>query len=189
MTTTRVAYSRRTAGLLAALVITPVIIGTLGAQASGPSSRPAAAAPSAASPWTVTLSPQVLPLRAGTCDVVSVGVLDASGKEVPKTPQGQRVTIADFDMSAAGSSDKTIYGEYSGANYWSVCSCKTTRPGTIARITATYPAATIPAARRVPGVAFTSSIAIPIAALPANANNSPRCSGIITTTQPGTSPR
>lgn len=170
-------------------VLALLAAGAVGAAQAQPTAKSAAAAPPPAPPWTVTLAPQTPQLRAGTCSSVSLELLDASGKEAPRTPRGRYVSLADFDMSASGPSGKTIYGEYNTPNYWSVCACKTARPGTVATITATYPSASIVAAQRVQGVAFRSSIEIPVAALPPANTNSPKCSGIVTTTQPATSPK
>lgn len=177
-----------THALRALAVLALLTAGTVGPAQAQPTTRSAAAAPPPAPPWTVTLAPQTAPLRAGTCTSVSLELLDAAGKEAPRTPRGRYVSMADFDMSASGSPARTIYGEYNTPNYWSVCSCKTARPGTVATITATYPSASIAAGQRVPGVAFKSSIEIPVAALPPANSNSPKCSGIVTTTQPTTSP-
>ena len=152
-----------------------------------PTTSGAANPPPALVPWTVTLIPRNLPFRDGQCSPISVELLDASGKEVPRAPNGWRVSIADFDMNVSASG-AAVVGQYSGASIWAACACPNVAPGTVATITATYPSRTISPASRVPGVAFESSIVLPVAyAAPGTGNPAP-CASLPPTTTVAMSP-
>lgn len=73
-----------------------------------------------------------------------------------------------------GSSERSVVGKYGGANYFAVCACPKAPVGTVATVTATYPAKYIAAKVRVPGVSFTTSTTVPIAA-GASSGNAPGC--------------
>lgn len=114
---------------------------------------------SGSAPWTVTLiSGQVLPI--GTCGAIYIDLRDSSGKSRPRNPAGVLISLADFDMTATGSA---VAGQYSGAAQWSVCGCQAGTVGSLATITASYPSGGLAAAARVPGVAFRSTMTIPLA--------------------------
>jgi hypothetical protein len=107
----------------------------------------------AQAPWTVTVTPTLNPLAIGFCGAVQLTVFDASGKEVPRNPLGFRVTMADFDVTvtAPGAS---VAGQQIDTTHFSVCGCQGGAAGTVATVTATYPAQALAAAARVPGIAF-----------------------------------
>ena len=112
-------------------------------------------------PWTTTLISNINPLAVGQCTPVSIDLRDATRKEEPRNPAGVRVTIADFRMGVTGGGASVIGLSSSGG--WSVCACQGATAGTMATITASYPANSLAPAARVPGVVFESSTGIPIA--------------------------
>ena len=107
-------------------------------------------------PWTVTVTPTMSPLPAGLCAAVHLTVLEAGGREPPRNRQGNRVTLADFDMSVDSPGD-AIVGQYIDRSHWSVCGCPGAPPGAQATITAVYPSKSLDEAARVPGVGFEST--------------------------------
>ncbi|MEP6689802.1 MAG: fibronectin type III domain-containing protein [Gemmatimonadaceae bacterium] len=131
--------------------------------------------------WTVTLMPSVTAIPIGSCSAVGIDLRDASGKEGPRNPAGQRVSLADFDMSVSAASGSSAAGSYNGATSWSACGCQGSAVGALATITATYPARLLADRARVPGVAFQSSISVPLAAA-RGANNPSACTATTTTT-------
>lgn len=143
----------------------------------------AAAGPSAAAPWIVKLVPHNLPFRVGQCAPVSIELLDASGRDTPRAPNGWRVSIADFDMTVVTASGASVVGQYNGASNWSACVCPDVPPGTVATITATYPSRAIAAGSRVPGVAFQSTMVLPpVAFAAAGTGNPSACASLPPTT-------
>jgi hypothetical protein len=128
----------------------------------------------AQAPWTVTVTPQMNPLPVGYCSAVQLNVLDASGKEPPRNPQGQRITMADFDMTVASSNAGSVVGQQVDAYHWSVCGCQGAAMGTTATITASYPARSLTASARVPGVDVKVSARLELAA-PKGDINPPAC--------------
>ncbi|MEP6730287.1 MAG: hypothetical protein ABJE10_06605 [bacterium] len=117
----------------------------------------------AQTPWGVTIIPSANPIAIGGCTLVSLNLLDSTGKDVPKNPMGQRVSIADFDMTITSANPKAVAGEYNGASSWSACACQGAAVGSAATITASYPAKMLAPAKRVRGVAFHASTAVTIA--------------------------
>ena len=108
----------------------------------------------AQSPWSVTVKPTVDPLAIGSCGAVWVTLLDAAGKDRPRGPTGQYVTLADFDMRVTSTNPSAVVGKYNGASIWSVCACQSAKVRDSATVTASYPAASLPAKARAPGVSF-----------------------------------
>jgi microsomal dipeptidase-like Zn-dependent dipeptidase len=119
----------------------------------------AAGAARAQSPWTLTIRPAAPSLTTGVCTPVRLELLDASGRDSPRNPSGMRVSIADFDMSIAGTG---VVGRYDGPAAWSACGCPASAGGS-ATITAVYPAQGLAPKNRVPGIALQTSITVPIA--------------------------
>lgn len=132
----------------------------------------AALAAGAQNPWNLTIRPATTPIPAGTCTPIRLDLRDAGGKE-PRNPAGVRVSIADFDWSVVPAGK--VVGRYDGASAWSACACLGAE-GSVATITATYPAQTLNQSARVPGVAFQSSLTVPLAA-PNGTFNPPACLG------------
>src|SRR4051812_39038602 len=95
---------------------------------------------SAQTPWTVTVTPTMNPLPIGFCAAVRVDVRDASGSEAPRTPQGYRIPLADFDLAVTSPNPASVVGQRIDASHWSVCACQGAAPGSDASITASYPA-------------------------------------------------
>ena len=118
-----------------------------------------------AAPWTVEITTSPRTLAIGSCSTVYLGLKDVASKDTPRDARGTRVSMADFDMKASGATESTVVGNYNGANSFSVCACQAAVTGSEARITATYPAATVAARKaQVSGVAFESAVTIPIVA-------------------------
>lgn len=101
--------------------------------------------------WNVTLTPTLNPLPIGLCGAVHLTLMDPATKDVPRNPKGQRITMADFDLTISGTA---IAGHQIDASHFEACGCQSGVIGTTATITAKYPAQFLPAAARVPGIAF-----------------------------------
>ena len=107
-------------------------------------------------------------LPIGVCTALRLDLRDATGKEEPRNPAGQRLSLVDFDISVAANSGAVV-GMYEGT-VWSACVCQGAAVGTPATITATYPARALAPAARVAGVVFQSSITIPLSAAQGTSN-------------------
>jgi len=132
-----------------------------------------AAIAAAQAPWQVTVTPTINPLPIGFCGAVHVTVRDGAGIEVPRNPLGARVSIADFDMTVSAPGNRSVAGQQIDASHWSVCACSGATAGAVGTVTASYPAKSLPAAARVPGIAFTSTATFAIA--PAKGANPAAC--------------
>jgi hypothetical protein len=128
----------------------------------------------AQAPWTVTVTPTLNPLPVGFCAAVQVNVRDASGADVPRNPQGYRITLADFDMTVSSPDAALVVGQQIDATHGSVCACQGAAPGTDATITASYPARALPESVRVQGASFQASAGFVLAA-PKGTGNPPAC--------------
>ncbi|MDB4911158.1 MAG: hypothetical protein JWO39_1981 [Gemmatimonadetes bacterium] len=133
-----------------------------------------------APPWTVAIAPGVKAIAIGGCTPIRLDLRDASGKEWPRNPSGQLLSLADFDMAVTASGG-TVAGKYDGPATWAACGCQGSTVGAPATITATYPARSLPDASRVRGVAFQSSVAIPLSAAQGSSDPAP-CIASTTTT-------
>jgi hypothetical protein len=122
-----------------------------------------AAPASAQAQWTVTVKPTLDPLPAGFCAAVHLTVTDPVLKDVPRNPQGYRVTMADFDMTVTSPGGTAAVGQQIDASHWNACSCQGASAGTVATVTATYPAQGLPAASRVSGVAIQKTATFTVA--------------------------
>lgn len=131
-------------------------------------------------PWTATVSMTRKVLAVGECSAVSLVLKSANG-ESPRGPNGQLVSMADFDLSAGGSSERSVVGKYDGANYFAVCACPKALVGTVATVTATYPSKWIAPKVRIPGVAFTTTTSAPIVG-GSSSGNPPGCDASGTST-------
>lgn len=121
--------------------------------------------------WTVTLTPTLSPLPVGMCGAVHLTLLDPVTHDVPRNPQGYRVTMADFDLTVTGAS---AAGHHIDAMHFEACGCQGGAGGSTATITARYPAQSVPAAARVPGVSLlrTANVAL---GPPKGTSNPPAC--------------
>jgi microsomal dipeptidase-like Zn-dependent dipeptidase len=128
-----------------------------------------------AAPWAVTLTTGVSALTIGGCSPIYIDLRDATGKERPRNPASLLISLADFDMTVAGAGDGAVVGQYNGASDWATCACQGAAIGSLATITATYPAGALAQQARVPGVAFQASIKMPLAAA-RGTFNPPGCS-------------
>jgi hypothetical protein len=125
----------------------------------------------AQTPWTVTVTPTLNPLPVGLCAAIQLTVLDASGKDVPRNPLGFRVTIADFDIVVSGAS---VAANRVDASHWQACACQGASTGSTGTIIASYPARSLAANARVPGVAVQRTATFGVAA-PKGGVNPPAC--------------
>lgn len=116
-----------------------------------------------ADPWGTTLSMTKTNILLGQCNVVALFLYDSATREWPRGPSGNRIAMADFDLSVSATTPQSAVGLYNGPNHYSVCACSKGPIGTIATVTATYPSATIAPRAKVAGLAFTTSLAVPIA--------------------------
>ncbi len=114
-------------------------------------------------PWNLTIKPSASPLVVGVCTPVRLELFDASGKDAPRNPTGNRISIADFDMSVAAATAGAVVGRYDGASAWSACPCPGAA-GAMATVTATYPARSIDPKALMKGVSFKTSITVPVVA-------------------------
>jgi type VI protein secretion system component Hcp len=118
----------------------------------------AAQAP-ASVPWQVALS-GAEKLANGECRSISIDLKDSTGKSEPRRADGNRVSLADFDMAVTPA--ENAVGKYAGPASWAVCACQGTAAGTLATVTATYPAEKLATKLRIAGVAFTASMPVTI---------------------------
>jgi hypothetical protein len=109
---------------------------------------------SAQQPWTVTLTPTLNPLPVGFCGAVQLTLVDPISGDVPRRPDGMRVTMADFDMSVSGAS---VAGHQIDATHFDVCACQGGSPGGTAMVTARYPGRAVGATAAVRGVSFATT--------------------------------
>lgn len=122
--------------------------------------------------WAASLS-GVQPLGNGECRPVYIDLKDSTGKDWPRRPDGQRVSLADFDMTASPAD--VAVGLYSGAASWSVCACQGAAVAAAITVTATYPADKLASKLRVPGVAFTTSLPVTVKGPVGNSFIAPGC--------------
>jgi hypothetical protein len=141
--------------------------------------------------WTVAVTPTMDPLPVGFCAAIQLTVLDPAVTDVPRSPLGSRVTIADFDIAVTGNS---VVANRIDATHWESCACQGATPGATATVTATYPAQSLATNARIPGVTFQRSATFTLAA-PKGASNPPGCrargypaNGPLPSPPPGTVP-
>lgn len=127
----------------------------------------------AQSPWQVTVTPTLNPLPIGLCGAVQITVKDASGTDIPRSPLGARLSLADFDMTVTAPGANSVAGQQIDASHWSVCACTGATVGAVALVTAHYPSKLLPMAARVPSVTFNSTAKFVIA--PAKGANPAAC--------------
>lgn len=112
-------------------------------------------------PWSVTVQPSGKLLAIGSCAPVSITLRDSTGKDTPRNPLGNRVSLADFDLTVTAANGADVVGKYNGASSFSACACQSGTVGEKATVTATYPARMLDAKTRVPGVELRSTAAAP----------------------------
>ena len=106
----------------------------------------------ASAPFSVKVRPTLDPLPIGVCAAVEVDLLDGKGGRWPRNPSGALMSIADFDMSVTSSDPRAVGGNEIDEYHWYACGCQAGVAGAVATITASYPAARLPANARFPGV-------------------------------------
>jgi hypothetical protein len=104
--------------------------------------------------WQMRVAATPNPVARGSCSPVTVTMFDPATRDVPRDPTGMRLSLRDFDMAVSTPQAGAVAGEYKGPGYFAVCACQAGTVGTVATITATYPAAGLPARSTIPGVAF-----------------------------------
>ncbi len=114
------------------------------------------------------------PQPIGSCGAVRLTIFDPATKETPRRPNGMRVAMEDFDMLVTSPDGTSAAGQYSGANFFSVCGCQGAVAGTVATITATYPSQNVVPAQRVPGVSQQATTTVPLGTA-MGALNPPQC--------------
>jgi hypothetical protein len=123
-------------------------------------------------PWTVTVTPTLNPLPIGMCGAVHLKLLDPVTRDVPRNPQGYRINMGDFDMSVSGGTSAA--GHQIDASHFEACGCQGGAAGSTVTVTARYPAQSLPAANRVPGVSIQQSATF-VLALPKGTVNPQSC--------------
>lgn len=125
------------------------------------------------SPWTVT--PELAnPVPIGACYRLGLVLLDPKTREAPRNPAGQRVTLADFDITVTAPDGKSVAAQWSDAFTVAACGCQGATPGSGATITMTYPAQELGRGAQVPGVAFQKVVPFTLAK-PQGTYNPPEC--------------
>ncbi len=132
-------------------------------------------------PWVATLSIGRKVLAVGECSGVSLDLKDAAGKGWPRGPNGNLVSMADFDFAVSAPAARAAVGKYDGPTSFTVCACPKAPAGVVATVTATYPSKTIASKARAPGVSFTTTTSTPIVA-GASSGNPPGCDAPTLTT-------
>lgn len=128
--------------------------------------------------WTVVVTPTLNPLPIGMCGAIHLSLMDPVTRDVPRNPQGYRITMADFDMSVSGGASAA--GRQIDASHFEACGCPGGVVGSPATVTATYPAQSLPAAARVPGVSFHKTASFALAAPKGPVNPLP-CASLVAT--------
>jgi len=102
--------------------------------------------------WTVAVNSTMNPLPIGACAAVRLDIQDPATRDIPRTPAGARVTIADFDVTVTSADGQSVAAYWIDAYHLMACGCQAGTPGTSGLITATYPARTLVQESRVSGV-------------------------------------
>ncbi|MEO8577508.1 MAG: hypothetical protein ABI556_12440 [Gemmatimonadales bacterium] len=123
--------------------------------------------------WTVKITPTLNPLPIGLCAAIRLSVTDSTN-QVPRNSSSYRVTLSDFDLSVTAPNPAAVAGIYYGASNWSVCACQKARVGSVATITASYPAVALAPTSRVSGVEVKASETFVIGN-PVNNTDQPAC--------------
>ena len=145
----------------------------------------------AQSPWTVTVTPTLNPLPVGFCGALHLTVFEGLTQEAPRNPLGFRVTLADFDI-AVSTPGQTVVARKIDVSHWETCACQGAGVGTVATVTASYPAQALAPASRVPGVTLQRSATVTLSAPKGKANPSgcvaPAPGTVASSTPAGASP-
>lgn len=121
-------------------------------------------------PWTVTITTSAsIPI--GSCSAVRLDVFDPRTRDIPRSANGDRVTIADFDIAITGGA---VAAEWQDGYHVRACACQGGSVGGAGLITATYPSASLAQGYRVPGVSAQATTTFSIGR-PDNQVNPPSC--------------
>ena len=135
-------------------------------------------------PWTTRLATTMNPLPIGACGPVQITVRDSASRDVPRNPSGNRVTIADFDLSVTTGDPRALSSYFADQYHWYVCACQAATVGAAVTMTATYPARALATASRVPGVSYT--VSAPLTVAKADGASEPRgCPAVVNTVAAG----
>jgi hypothetical protein len=126
--------------------------------------------PSTSGAWTVTVQPAMSVLPIGGCSAVYLTIRDSTGKDTPRGPSGQRVSLADFEMSTTAANGPDVIGKLDGTSLFSACACQTGTVGEAATITATYPAQQLDAKLRVQRIAMQATAPVTLTAARGTSN-------------------
>ena len=149
-----------------------------------------ASAPSpvtAEAPWDVVVMPSFNPLPIGACGRIDLYLFDPAKRDRPRNPMGVLVKTQDFDIAVTSPDGTSAAAKWDGASSVSACGCQGATPGTVATVTATYPARELAARERVPGVEFQKSGTVTLRA-PQGAFNPPECAALASEPGPRTPP-
>lgn len=130
--------------------------------------------------WAVTVQPTQNPQPIGSCAAVSITLYDSTTKDTPRRSDGHRVSMVDFDLVVTSPDGVSASGAYNGAYFFKLCGCQGAAVGTIATVTATYPAQSLTAQLQVKGAAMQISSTVALSAA-RGTSNPPSCNGLTKT--------
>ena len=107
-------------------------------------------------PWTVAVT-AMSPLAVGACSAVGLVMKDTVTHDRPRGATGNYVQPGDFDITVTAVDSMSVVAQRIDANHTVACSCQGAKIGTVGTVTATYPARSLAAASRVPGIAFSKT--------------------------------
>jgi len=142
---------------------------------------------SAEAPWDVVVMPSYNPLPIGACGRIDLYLFDPAKRDKPLNPLGSSVKLADFDIAVTTPDGTSAAAKWDGASHVSACGCQGATPGTVATVTATYPAKELAARARVPGVEFQKSGTVTLRK-PQGDFNPPECTVLASKPGPRTPP-
>jgi len=149
-----------------------------------------ASAPSPATaqaPWDVVVMPSFNPLPIGACGRIDLNLFDPATRDRPRNPMGVLLNTQDFDIAVTTPDGTSAAVKWDGASSVSACGCQGATPGTVATVTATYPARELAARARVPGVEFQKSGTVTLRK-PQGDFNPPECTVLASRPGPRTPP-
>jgi hypothetical protein len=107
-------------------------------------------------PWTVAVT-TVSPLGIGACSAVGLVMKDTVTHDRARGANGNYVQPGDFDIRVTAVDSMSVVEQRIDRDHTVACSCQGAKVGTVGTVTATYPARSLAAASRVPGVAFSKT--------------------------------
>src|SRR5687768_4630374 len=107
-------------------------------------------------PWTVAVT-ATSPLGVGACSAVGLVMKDTVTHDRARGANGNYVQPGDFDIKVTAADSMSVVEQRIDRDHTVACSCQGAKVGTVGTVTATYPARSLAAASRVPGVAFSKT--------------------------------